>query len=168
MLSSEAITAERFAWLLDHSVQLYTYMNTHAWTIHAWIHNLPTQSCTGHIVYQHVSSFTPFYTFPSSPHITSLPSSFLPFPYPLSLSFFFAYPLPIPLSPLPFCLCPVFPLAGWACVDSLCGVAMNNDKWAMGSDSHILSCVRADGSTPEYTHTHMHTHTCTCTQTHIS
>ena len=33
---------------------------------------------------------------------------------------------------------------------------MNNDKWPMGSDSHILSCVRADGSTPEYTHTHTH------------
>ena len=131
----------RFVWLLNHTVQLYTYMNTHAWTIHACI---PTQSCTGH---HHVSSFTPFYTLPSSPHITSLPFSFLPFPHPLSLSLFFAYPLPISLSLLS---CPV---AGWACVDSLCGVAMNNDKWAMGSDSHILSLCQSRWQ-QSWVHTH--------------
>ena len=96
------------------------------------------------------------FTLLSSHHLS--PFQLPPQSHPLSLSFSpphlsLPYPLLSPLS------CPVFPLAGWACVDSLCGVAMNNDKWAMGSDSHILSCVRADGSTPEYTLMHLHTDT---------
>ena len=123
VISSEAITD-----LCDFWITLYSC--THTWT------HMPGQFMH---VYPHrvalVITFTPFYTLPSSPHITSLPFSFLPFPHPLSLSLFFAYPLPISLSLLSPLSCPV---AGWACVDSLCGVAMNNDKWAMGSDSHIF------------------------------
>ena len=117
-------------WLLNHTVQLYTYMNTHAWTIHACI---PTQSCTGHHIYSilHFTLLSSHHLSPFQLPPLSLPS--IPF---LFLCLFSPHPsLPSPLLSLS---CPVFPLAGWACVDSLCGVAMNNDKWAMGSDSHIF------------------------------
>ena len=137
----------RFVWLLNHTVQLYTYMNTHAWTIHACI---PTQSCTGHHIYSILH-----FTLLSSHHLS-------PFQLP---------PLSPPSIPFPFlCLSPPhlsfpsissFLSCGWL---SLCTIVhcvvwlwiMISGQWKCMT--HILSCMCQSRLT---THTHAlaHRHT---------